>query len=94
MSLSRASFAAASAADALAAAITADPTKEVVMNAMRTEPSGDGPEATKARLTDGLVNVGKLFGIGPLQPATLMRPRLRPTLLQLTRWTPCPTSQG
>jgi tripartite-type tricarboxylate transporter receptor subunit TctC len=47
---------------ALAEAIDSDEVKKVVQNASRTEVLNMGPEGTKKMMTDGLKNVGILFG--------------------------------
>jgi tripartite-type tricarboxylate transporter receptor subunit TctC len=48
--------------DALLAAMNADSVRDAIQNALHTEPSGDGPEATRAMMDDGMKNVATLFG--------------------------------
>ncbi len=48
--------------EAIGAALSAESTREAIMNAFHTEPSDKGPEATEAMLKDGLENVKALFG--------------------------------
>jgi len=48
--------------EAISGALSADATKEAIMNAMHTEPSMAGPEETRKMLDEGLTNVGTLFG--------------------------------
>ncbi|MAY85469.1 MAG: hypothetical protein CML02_01885 [Pseudooceanicola sp.] len=48
--------------DALLAAMNADTVRDAIQNALHTEPSGDGPEATRAMMDDGMKNVATLFG--------------------------------
>lgn len=48
--------------EAMSAAMRSDALGEAIMNTMHTEAADMGPEATKAMLTDGLANVGNLFG--------------------------------
>lgn len=49
-------------AKAMAEALQSDALREAIGNAMHTEPAKLGPEGTKTMLTDGLTNVGTLFG--------------------------------
>jgi tripartite-type tricarboxylate transporter receptor subunit TctC len=48
--------------EAMATALQSDALREAIENAMHTKPSDKGPEETKEMLTDGLENVGTLFG--------------------------------
>jgi tripartite-type tricarboxylate transporter receptor subunit TctC len=48
--------------EAMTSALRSDALREAIQNAMHTEPADMGPGETKAMLTDGLTNVGTLFG--------------------------------
>jgi tripartite-type tricarboxylate transporter receptor subunit TctC len=48
--------------EAMAQALQSDALRQAIENTMHTEPADMGPEETKTMLTDGLENVGTLFG--------------------------------